>query len=70
MHAERHRKGIGYLFSQRCLLLAKIMSATTKWSNCGPYINGNSAFGSYASDLAPFQGASPGWAVPKVETLG
>jgi hypothetical protein len=25
------------------------------------------AFGSYASDLAPFQAASPGWAIPRVE---
>jgi len=25
---------------------------------------------SSTSDLAPFQGASPGWAVPRVETLG
>jgi hypothetical protein len=24
----------------------------------------------YNNDLAPFQGASAGWAVPRVETLG
>jgi hypothetical protein len=28
------------------------------------------AFVTYNNDLAPFQGASAGWAVPRVETLG
>jgi hypothetical protein len=46
------------------------MRISTKMSDCGLYINRSFASVSYKSDLAPFQGASPGWAVPRVETLG
>jgi hypothetical protein len=48
--------------------MAKIMRTSTKWSDCGPEINMFFASVSYTSDLTPFQGASPGWAVPRVET--
>ena len=36
----------------------------------GPYRNLFFASVTYNNDLAPFQGASAGWAVPRVETLG
>src|SRR6202162_5490246 len=52
------------------LPLAKIMSTSSKWSDCGPEIDMYFVSVSYTSDLAPFQGASPVWAVPRVETLG
>src|SRR5580704_9806924 len=52
------------------LPMTKIMRTSTKWSDCGLEINMFFASVSYTSDLTPFQGASPGWAVPRVETLG
>jgi hypothetical protein len=52
------------IFGQRCLRLAKMMSTTTKWSNCGPYINKSSAFGSYASDWRPLRAHHPGGRFP------
>jgi hypothetical protein len=36
----------------------------------GPHRNMFFASVTYNNDLAPFQGASAGWAVPRVETLG
>ena len=42
----------------------------TKLNDGGPYRNTYFASVTYNNDLAPFQGASAGWAVPRVETLG
>ena len=44
--------------------MAKTMRTTRNWSNWEPYINRSIAFGSYASDLAPFQGAPSGGRFP------
>ena len=66
--SDCYRKGNRVFVRQRYNRpLAKRMRTTTKWSNCGPNINIFFASVSYTSDLAPL--ASPGWAVPRVETL-
>ena len=57
MPFECYRKGIGHLLGRRYNLPLAIMRIGTKLNDGGPY-------------LAPFQGASAGWAVPRVETLG
>ena len=46
------------------LPLAKTMRTNTKLGDGGPYVNMFFASVSYTSDLAPFQGASPGWRFP------
>ena len=46
------------------------MRIGTKWNDGGPSKNMFFASVTYNNDLAPFQGASAGWAVPRVETLG
>ena len=46
------------------------MRTGTKLNDGGPYRNMFFASVTYNNDLAPFQGASAGWAVPRVETLG
>jgi hypothetical protein len=52
-------------------LRQKIQSPTgTKLNDGGPHRNMFFASVTYNNDLAPFQGASAGWAVPRVETLG
>ena len=52
------------------LPFAKIMRTSAELSDCRPSINRSFASVSYKSDLAPFEGAPPGWGVPRVETLG
>jgi hypothetical protein len=47
-----------------------IMRTGTKLNDGGPYRNMFFKSVTYNNDLAPFQGASAGWAVPRVETLG
>ena len=47
-----------------------ILRTGTKLNDGGPYRNMFFASVTYNNDLAPFQGASAGWAVPRVETLG
>jgi len=44
------------------------MRTGTKLNDGGPYRNMFFASVTYNNDLAPFQGASAGWAVPRVET--
>jgi hypothetical protein len=46
------------------------MRTGTKLNDGGPYRNMFFVSVTYNNDLAPFQGASAGWAVPRVETLG
>jgi len=46
------------------------MRTGTKLNDSGPYRNIFFASVTYNNDLAPFQGVSAGWAVPRVETLG
>ena len=49
----------------------KIQSPTgTKLNDGGPHRDMFFVSVNYNNDLAPFQGASAGWAVPRVETLG
>jgi hypothetical protein len=45
------------------------MRIGTKLNDGWPYKNMFFASVTYNNDLAPFQGASAGWAVPRVETL-
>ena len=47
-----------------------IMCTGTKLNDGGPYRNMFFESVTYNNDLAPFQGASAGWAVPRVEILG
>ena len=44
------------------------MRTGTKLNDGGPYRIMFFASVTYNNDLAPFQGASAGWAVPRVET--
>jgi hypothetical protein len=44
------------------------MRTGTKLNDGRPYRNMFFASVTYNNDLAPFQGASAGWAVPRVET--
>jgi hypothetical protein len=44
------------------------MRTGTKLNDGGPYRNMFFESVTYNNDLAPFQGASAGWAVPRVET--
>jgi hypothetical protein len=44
------------------------MRIGTRLNGDGPYKNMFFASVTYNNDLAPFQGASVGWAVPRVET--
>jgi hypothetical protein len=46
------------------------MRIGTKLNDGGSYKNMFFASVTYNNDLAPFQGALPGGAVPRVETLG
>ena len=46
------------------------MRIGTKLNDGRPYKNMFFASVTYNNDLEPFQGASAGWAVPRVETLG
>jgi hypothetical protein len=46
------------------------MRTGTKLNDGGPYRNMFFVSVTYNNDLAPFQGASAGWAVPRVENPG
>ena len=72
MPFECYRKGIWNLLGRRynLPLANNIMRIGTKLNDGGPYRNMFFASVTYNNDLTPFQGASAGWAVPRVETLG
>ena len=63
-------KGVGYLLGRDTISRWLIMRAGTKLNDDGPYRKMFFASVTYNNDLTPFQGASAGWAVPRVETLG
>ena len=64
------QKGLGHFLGRRYNLPLAITRTGTKLNDDGSYRNMFFASVTYNNDLAPFQGASAGWAVPRVETLG
>jgi hypothetical protein len=60
-------KELGICWAEDTISRWLIMRTGTKLNDSGPYRN---ASVTYNNDLAPFQGASAGWTVPRVETLG
>ena len=70
MPFECYRKGIGHFLGRRYISRWLIMRTGPKLNDGGPYRNMFFASVTYNNDLTPFQGASAGWAVPRVETLG
>jgi hypothetical protein len=70
MPFECYRKGIGHFLGRRYNLpLANNAHRhkVERWRAPQNYVFASVI---YNNDLAPFQGASAGWAVPRVETLG
>ena len=64
---ECYRTGIGHLLGRRYISRWLIMRTGTKLKDGGPYRNMFFASVTYNNDLAPFQGASAGWVVPRVD---
>ena len=56
------QKGIGHFLGRRYNLPLAIMRTGTKLNDSGPYRNMFFESVTYNNDLAPFQGASAGWA--------
>jgi hypothetical protein len=70
MPFECYGKGIGHFLGRRYNLPLANNAHRHKVDDGGPYRNMFFESVTYNNDLAPFQGASAGWAVPRVETLG
>jgi hypothetical protein len=70
MPFECYRKGIGHFLGKRYNLPLANNAHRTKLNDGRPYRNMFFESVTYNNDLALFQGASAGWAVPRVETLG
>jgi hypothetical protein len=67
---ECYRKWIGHFLGRRYNLPLANNAHRHKVERWRPYRNMFFESVTYNNDLAPFQGASAGWAVPRVETLG